>query len=933
MNPLIKVWFKHLLQERKQRRSGARGAVWRNRTWPIGFESLENRVMLSAVKWSAADFELVNLENPEGEPWLSASPDGRFSLTFFESFAGPSAFTDLEERIYTAAGVEQTSIGTTFSAATTEHQPASAYLPDGRRVHVWTEEPAAGGGNLEDVFAEVRFGNNFVDVARFLVTGGAGRQHDPIVAANSNGFAVAVADDSVAGGQLILKFYNIAGTLINTVIGPNAPQTVGVGANADQFRDVEIAALANGNYAIAWDNGLNQNVFARVFSSGGVAQSAVIDVETGAPGASFPDVTALADGRFAVTYAEYTAGNVRGRIYQANGTPDGVGFAIGTGFANAVDNQLQTAALYDGRFVTVWKTTAGEIAGQVMFADGTPDGAAFIVNTNTTGDQSRPTIATLADGRFAVSWESGAGAAPETIFTTIFDPRDAGLNGSASSFNDDWFGTNFVDQVFGGTGADAIRGAGGADILYGELGNDNLNGDAGNDQLFGGSNNDILNGGTDDDTLNGGGGGDVLDGGVGGNDTAKYTNSPAGVSVNLNSGAASGGDAQGDTFTGIESLFGSSFDDTLTGNGSANTLNGAVGNDTLNGGGGGDALHGDEGDDTLIGGAGGDVLDGGVGGNDTAKYTNSPAGVSVNLASGAASGGHAQGDTFTGIESLFGSSLDDTLTGNGNANTLNGAAGSDTLNGGGGDDILLGGTGIDAMNGGPGRDRYTGGSEADRFIVSQLAHSPVGSQRDVVNDFLQVELDKIDVSLIDGMAGTGGVNGFTSFIGNAAFTAEGQIRAFQSGANTVVEFNTSGTTGAEMQILLLNVTAGTLTLSDFITASGSGPFALSSLNGTADRVTPRLATLSSQLTLSPSPRATLPSLSHAETAEPSKRSNVPTRLATPAIAATATGLKKRTAAASRPETILNATDLSGQLKSLDDLFASESPFQNHPFSA
>ena len=835
MNPLIKVWFKHLLQERKQRRSGARGAVWRNRTWPIGFESLENRVMLSAVKWSAADFELVNLENPEGEPWLSASPDGRFSLTFFESFAGPSAFTDLEERIYTAAGVEQTSIGTTFSAATTEHQPASAYLPDGRRVHVWTEEPAAGGGNLEDVFAEVRFGNNFVDVARFLVTGGAGRQHDPIVAANSNGFAVAVADDSVAGGQLILKFYNIAGTLINTVIGPNAPQTVGVGANADQFRDVEIAALANGNYAIAWDNGLNQNVFARVFSSGGVAQSAVIDVETGAPGASFPDVTALADGRFAVTYAEYTAGNVRGRIYQANGTPDGVGFAIGTGFANAVDNQLQTAALYDGRFVTVWKTTAGEIAGQVMFADGTPDGAAFIVNTNTTGDQSRPTIATLADGRFAVSWESGAGAAPETIFTTIFDPRDAGLNGSASSFNDDWFGTNFVDQVFGGTGADAIRGAGGADILYGELGNDNLNGDAGNDQLFGGSNNDILNGGTDDDTLNGGGGGDVLDGGVGGNDTAKYTNSPAGVSVNL--------------------------------------------------------------------------------------------------ASGAASGGHAQGDTFTGIESLFGSSLDDTLTGNGNANTLNGAAGSDTLNGGGGDDILLGGTGIDAMNGGPGRDRYTGGSEADRFIVSQLAHSPVGSQRDVVNDFLQVELDKIDVSLIDGMAGTGGVNGFTSFIGNAAFTAEGQIRAFQSGANTVVEFNTSGTTGAEMQILLLNVTAGTLTLSDFITASGSGPFALSSLNGTADRVTPRLATLSSQLTLSPSPRATLPSLSHAETAEPAKRSNVPTRLATPAIAATATGLKKRTAAASRPETILNATDLSGQLKSLDDLFASESPFQNHPFSA
>ncbi len=775
MNSLINVWFKHLLQERKQRRSTARGGVWRERTWPMGCEALENRMMLSAVKWSAADFELVNAENPEGHPWLSAAPDGGFSLTFFETLAGPPVHTDLEERVYNAAGASPASIGTTFSSATIEHQPASAFMADGRRVIVWTEAPTAGGGNLQDVYATVYYGNNVIAQPRFLVTGGAGTQLDPVVAATDNGFAIAVNDGSVAGGRLVLKFFNIAGTLINTVNAPDAPEGVNQ-TGGGEHRDVEITALANGNYVVTWADHMQFDIFARVFSPGGIALSGILDVEPGGAQATFPDVTALADGRFVVTYGQYAVNTVRGRIYEANGTSAGSPFTIATNALNALQQQVQTAALHDGRFVTVWVTFGGNIAGQLMKSDGTTDGAAFAVNGDGAGNKGRPTIATLADGRFVVSWESGVGAA-RTIFTTIFDARDTGLNGSASSFNDDWYGTNFVDQVFGGTGGDAIHGAGGADFLYGELGEDTLNGDAGNDQLFGGSNNDVLNGGTDADTL------------------------------------------QGDL--GTDTLNGDAGDDQLFGGGNNDILNGGTENDTLNGGGGVDTLRGDEGDDTLIGRGGGDILDGGVGGDDTANYASSPAGVNVNLASGAASGGEAQGDTFIGIESLFGSSFVDTLTGNASANTLNGYVGSDTLDGSDGDDILRGGTGIDAMTGGAGLDRYTGGSEADRFIVSQLAHSPVGGLRDIVNDFLQVELDKIDVSLIDGLAGTGGVNGFTSFIGNAAFTAEGQIRAFQSGAHAIIEFNTSGNTGAEMQIQLNNFTAANLTLSDFLVAGGS----------------------------------------------------------------------------------------------------------------
>jgi hypothetical protein len=45
---------------------------------------------------------------------------------------------------------------------------------------------------------------------------------------------------------------------------------------------------------------------------------------------------------------------------------------------------------------------------------------------------------------------------------------------------------------------------------------------------------------------------------------------------------------------------------------------------------------------------------------------------------------------------------------------------------------------------------------------------------------------------------------------------EGEIRAIQSGANTIIQINTTGNTGAEMVIQLSNFTASTLTAGDFI---------------------------------------------------------------------------------------------------------------------
>ena len=67
-------------------------------------------------------------------------------------------------------------------------------------------------------------------------------------------------------------------------------------------------------------------------------------------------------------------------------------------------------------------------------------------------------------------------------------------------------------------------------------GNDVLLGRGGNDSLDGGGGNDVIDGGDDNDLLRGNLGADVLIGGAG-IDTATYTESAAGVNVNLATGA------------------------------------------------------------------------------------------------------------------------------------------------------------------------------------------------------------------------------------------------------------------------------------------------------------------------------------------------------------------------------------------------------------
>ncbi|MGI9355309.1 MAG: calcium-binding protein [Rhizobiaceae bacterium] len=252
-------------------------------------------------------------------------------------------------------------------------------------------------------------------------------------------------------------------------------------------------------------------------------------------------------------------------------------------------------------------------------------------------------------------------------------------------------------------------GGDGNDTLVGADGNDTLLGGAGNDILDGRGSNDTLNGDEGNDFLIGGAGGDELNGGSG-FDTAYYGNSSA-VTVNLTTGTGTGGEAQGDTFSGIQIVRGSNFNDVLTGDALANALIGQGGNDVLEGMAAGDAL---------LGGAG----------SDTASYLSSPDTVAVNIGNGAGAGAHAAGDVLVGIENLTGSQFGDLLRG-GSA-TANNPITDNVLSGFGGGDLILGDEGNDTLFGGAGGDVMTGGAGNDSFLFDNAS-----SEQDIILDFDQ----------------------------------------------------------------------------------------------------------------------------------------------------------------------------------------------------
>lgn len=318
-------------------------------------------------------------------------------------------------------------------------------------------------------------------------------------------------------------------------------------------------------------------------------------------------------------------------------------------------------------------------------------------------------------------------------------------------------GLNWID---GGSGSDWFEGGGGDDMLSGNFGDDHLDGGDGDDELDGGMGSDTMIGGGGNDSYRVQQAGDVVteaanagidtvllhlltytlpanvenvdaryasggsisitgnalnnhiimgygpvsvNGGAG-NDTASYQSNGA-VVVDLTTWVH-GGAAADDSLTGIENLTGSSGDDVLRGNGSANIFDGALGADTLVGRAGSDIYYVDNVGDVVVEVAGGGSYDE-VRVRSLAAYTLPDQVEKLTSLTNAA---------FTGT----GNDLPNEMNGTNAVDTFYGGAGADTLNGGAGNDWLYGEGDHDRLDGGAGNDTMAGGLGNDTYIVDAL---------------------------------------------------------------------------------------------------------------------------------------------------------------------------------------------------------------------
>ena len=364
----------------------------------------------------------------------------------------------------------------------------------------------------------------------------------------------------------------------------------------------------------------------------------------------------------------------------------------------------------------------GGMGNDMLFGGAGTDSASF------SGVQANYTVTDNMDGTYTVTDNVGTDGTDtlESIEFLIFSDVTIDIETAAQGSSGSIDGTAGNDNPLNGTAGD--------DVINGLAGNDIINGLAGDDEI---------NGGDGADTLIGGEGADALNGGLG-FDSADYRGALAGVAFNVVTGGT-GGEAAGDTFSGIERYFLSDFNDTVTGSDANEFFFGEGGNDTINGGGGidridggdgNDILRGDAGNDLLFGSAGGDQLNGGTG-FDIASYENSAAAVTVSLLSGG-TGGDAAGDTYFGIEVVRGSDFDDSLTGNNSVNELRGGEGDDMLFGLGGNDRFFGGEGADSFDGGTGVDivNYTLATEG---VFVDLVNGGTGIGEAAGDSFTSIE--------------------------------------------------------------------------------------------------------------------------------------------------------------------------------------------------
>lgn len=719
------------------------------------------------------------------------------SSNFFMAYSDISASTGLNDRIVlellNSSGVVVNGLDIVLDP-TADGTPPNLSDPDVAIASatsgavIWQQSSSSTG---DDIYLQ-RFDATTMALVgtAILIDSDSDNQGESSIIALSNGTYVVTYTDQFSASDIDLRFRIV-----------QQDGTVGAEVTVAQSNNNEtepaITPLSTGGFVISWTD--SANVYARIFSSDGVAVTSAIAVAvSGVDSQNQSSVAATNDGGFVVTWENDSSSQIFSQSFTGAGVAVGVRVAIDTG-GSATGGPI-TLGLGDGR-VLVTYDQGTDIRGQIIDPRDAPnalpvytfpDDIVGTIRDDVFNFTDLPNDVHGWDGNDVMTDTQGAecnffGDDGDDIIRLTYVQSEESAHGGAGNDTLEFIGFNLAPAtvnleagttVAGGTtmvteqfenfttalsnaftvtgtsGYNVIITGGGNDIIYSGSGGDLVNTGAGNDIIVNSFGNAVLNGGDGVDTVDYStlsSAGSLLYWSVGlGYHSGLNFSSPVSI-----------------TFQNIENLFLYNANDFVRGTGAANRILGNGGDDNIRSLSGNDDLSGGDGNDVLDGGTGVDYMNGGAGNdiffvdnlNDTVEDTTGIDEVrsTVNYILGGpienlrlqgtavvGTGNASNNNIFGGAAAnvLSGLGGNDNLYGNSNNDTLNGDADDDTLFGGQGNDTLNGGTGNDALRGDDGSDIINGGAGNDTAFGSigiDTIHGDAGDdilRGEAQNDFL-----------------------------------------------------------------------------------------------------------------------------------------------------------------------------------------------------
>ncbi|MCA8995628.1 MAG: VCBS repeat-containing protein [Planctomycetaceae bacterium] len=382
------------------------------------------------------EFAVNNFTDTEQvSPAASMNENGQFAITWVSDHRVLFDPTDSEKSIfvqwYDSSGVatgDEALAHTIDPAAEAQEYPDIALDASGNFVLAW--QSITQDGSAWGVYARQFLANKTpVQPAEFLVnqTTEENQRHVSVVSDPDGNFTISWQSDlqDQSATAIISRQYNADGTpetdesLVNT--WELGPQTLPV-----------MAMTPAGDFGVFWiGQGTSriEGIHGRIYEEGFVIPPPHVSItptgdqflvhEAAGLVQSAPAVAVIeSTGDYVATWTsfEQIGGDESGlgiyaQRFFADGTPNGDAFLVNTMVTD--DDQTAPAIAVDaaGNFVVVWQSLYEDGSGLGIYAqryqaDATPIGSHFQVSVETVGDQSDPAVAMDDAGNFVITWQS-----------------------------------------------------------------------------------------------------------------------------------------------------------------------------------------------------------------------------------------------------------------------------------------------------------------------------------------------------------------------------------------------------------------------------------------------------------------------------------------------------------------------------------------------